>query len=65
MARNREELQALGRKTAYSQDYDPGVLETFENQHPDNDYWVRFNCPEFTTLCPITGQPDFAEIRIS
>ena len=65
MARNREELQALGRETAYSQDYDPGVLETFENQHPDNDYWVRFNCPEFTTLCPITGQPDFAEIRIS
>ena len=53
MARNREELQALGRETAYSQDYDPGVLETFENQHPDNDYWVRFNCPEFTTLCPI------------
>ena len=65
MARNREELQALGRETAYSQDYDPGVLETFENQHPDNDYWVRFNCPEFTSLCPITGQPDFAEIRIS
>ena len=65
MARNREELRALGRETAYSQDYDPGVLETFENQHPDNDYWVRFNCPEFTTLCPITGQPDFAEIRIS
>ena len=30
-----------------------------------NDYWVRFNCPEFTSLCPITGQPDFAEIRIS
>ena len=65
MKRSEEGLQALGRKTAYSQDYDPGVLETFENRHPDNDYWVRFNCPEFTTLCPITGQPDFAEIRIS
>ena len=65
MNRSEEGLQALGRKTAYSQDYDPGVLETFENRHPDNDYWVRFNCPEFTTLCPITGQPDFAEIRIS
>ena len=65
MNRSDEGLKALGRKTAYSQDYDPGVLETFENRHPDNDYWVRFNCPEFTTLCPITGQPDFAEIRIS
>ena len=65
MDRTKDGLQALGRKTAYSQDYDPGVLETFENKHRDNDYWVRFNCPEFTTLCPITGQPDFAEIRIS
>ena len=65
MERKEEGLKALGAKTAYSQDYDPGVLETFENKHQDNDYWVRFNCPEFTTLCPITGQPDFAEIRIS
>ena len=65
MARNPEELKALGHKAEYSQKYAPEVLETFENQHPDNDYWVRFNCPEFTTLCPITGQPDFAEIRIS
>ncbi len=65
MSRNREELKALGRQSAYSQKYAPEVLETFENVHKDNDYWVRFNCPEFTTLCPITGQPDFAEIRIS
>ena len=65
MPRRREEVKALGRRTVYSKTYNPGVLETFENQHPDNDYWVRFNCPEFTTLCPITGQPDFAEIRIS
>ena len=64
MARDRSELQALGRESVYSQTYNPGVLETFENQHQENDYWVRFNCPEFTTLCPITGQPDFAEIRI-
>ena len=33
-------------------------------KHPEHDYWVQFNCPEFTSLCPITGQPDFAEIRI-
>ena len=65
MNREQDVLQALGRKTEYRQDYAPEVLETFENRHPENDYWVRFNCPEFTTLCPITGQPDFAEIRIS
>ena len=63
--REQEGLTALGRKTEYRQDYAPEVLETFFNKHPDNDYWVRFNCPEFTSLCPITGQPDFAEIRIS
>ena len=65
MNRKQDELQALGNRTEYSQDYAPEVLETFENMHPDNDYWVRFNCPEFTTLCPITGQPDFATITIS
>ena len=63
--RNPESLAALGKKAEIPSDYAPQVLETFENQHPGNDYWVRFNCPEFTTLCPITGQPDFAEIRIS
>ena len=57
-------LNALGSKTEYKSDYAPEVLETFVNKHPGNDYWVRFNCPEFTSLCPITGQPDFAEIRI-
>ena len=60
-----EQLSLLGRKTEYKQTYAPEVLEAFDNKHPDNDYWVRFNCPEFTSLCPITGQPDFAEIRIS
>ena len=65
MERNEEGLQLLGSATKYRMDYAPEVLETFENKHQDNDYWVRFNCPEFTSLCPITGQPDFAEIRIS
>ncbi len=51
--------------TRYPTDYDPSVLETFENKHPGNDYFVKFNCPEFTSLCPITGQPDFATIYIS
>ncbi len=63
--RSKGNLQLLGEKTEYRQNYAPEVLEAFENMHPENDYWVRFNCPEFTTLCPITGQPDFAEIRIS
>ena len=63
--RKEEGLKALGREAAYKQTYSPEVLEAFENKHPDNDYWVRFNCPEFTSVCPITGQPDFAEIRIS
>lgn len=63
--RENEGLKSLGKKTVYRDDYAPEVLETFENRHKENDYWVRFNCPEFTSLCPITGQPDFAEIRIS
>ncbi len=65
MTELKEQLSLLGRKTEYKQDYAPEVLEAFDNKHPENDYWVRFNCPEFTSLCPITGQPDFAEIRIS
>lgn len=59
-------LTHLGSKhTDYSTDYDPELLESFDNQHPGNDYFVKFNCPEFTSLCPITGQPDFGRITIS
>lgn len=68
MARTKQELgrvKALGRKvTEYPKDYNPSLLETFDNKHPDVDYWVTFNCPEFTSLCPKTGQPDFASITI-
>ncbi|MDR2234374.1 MAG: preQ(1) synthase [Tannerella sp.] len=59
-----KELTLLGQKTEYSSKYSPEVLETFTNLHSDNDYWVHFDCPEFTALCPITGQPDFATILI-
>ena len=52
-------------KVDYQFSYTPEVLETFENKHQGNDYFVKFNCPEFTSLCPITGQPDFAVIYIS
>ena len=39
-------------------------LETFKNSHPQRDYWIEFDCPEFTSMCPITGQPDFGHISI-
>ncbi|MFZ4737054.1 MAG: preQ(1) synthase [Bradymonadia bacterium] len=39
-------------------------LETFPNPKPERDYEIRFECPEFTCLCPVTGQPDFATVRI-
>ena len=51
--------------TQYKTTYSPEVLEKFPNKHPGNDYMVTFNCPEFTSLCPKTGQPDFAEIKIN
>ena len=60
----KDQLTLLGGQTVYPQDHAPEVLEAFTNKHPDNDYWVTFDCPEFTSLCPITGQPDFATIRI-
>ena len=40
-------------------------LETFPNPSPGRDYEIRFECPEFTCVCPMTGQPDFAVIRIT
>ena len=60
------ELTLLGNQgTTYNFDYAPEILETFENNHPNRDYFVKFNIPEFTTLCPMTGQPDFATLYIS
>ena len=61
----KDQLSLLGGKTVYLSEYAPEVLECFDNKHPENDYFVKFNCPEFTSLCPITGQPDFAEIKIA
>ena len=64
--REKEKLTLLGNQAVeYKSDYAPEILETFGNKHPDRDYFVRFNCPEFTSLCPITGQPDFATVTIS
>lgn len=69
--RSKEELREGGvtllgnQNTKYSDDYDPTVLQTFENKHPGNDYVVSFDAYEFTSHCPITHQPDFAKVVIS
>jgi len=49
----------------YPGQYAPEVLETFVNKHQEREYLVTFTCPEFTSLCPKTGQPDFAKIIIN
>jgi 7-cyano-7-deazaguanine reductase len=61
MAKN---LVQLGRKVTQPASPQAARLETVANPHPDSDYVVRFAAPEFTTLCPITGQPDFAHFVI-
>lgn len=61
-----KDLSLLGnQEVKYGFDYNPDVLETFDNKNEGRDYFVKFNCPEFTTLCPITNQPDFATLYIS
>lgn len=57
-------LSLLGRKVAVPASPDEARLECVPNPHPDHDYLVRFTCPEFTSLCPVTGQPDFAHFVI-
>ena len=67
--RNDSELQGvslLGNTgVKYPTEYSPEILETFVNNHPEREYLVTFICPEFTSLCPKTGQPDFAKIIIN
>ncbi|NDG84473.1 MAG: preQ(1) synthase [Proteobacteria bacterium] len=55
----------LGKETKYGFSYDPSLLEAFPNKNPGNVQWVTFVCTEFTSLCPLTGQPDFARIFIN
>lgn len=57
-------LSQLGGKTDLPDNPDAAVLERVENGQTDVDYVVRFTCPEFTSLCPMTGQPDFAHLVI-
>lgn len=69
MSRSSEELSGVtllgNQDTQYKYDYNPDVLEVFENKHSENEYLVSFDAYEFTSLCPKTGQPDFAKIFIS
>lgn len=61
-----QDITLLGNQgTKYKFEYSPEILESFDNKHQNRDYFVKFNCPEFTSLCPMTGQPDFATIYIS
>ncbi|MDX6749210.1 preQ(1) synthase [Geminicoccaceae bacterium 1502E] len=57
-------LRQLGGHTDQPASPDKAVLETVPNPHPGTCYLVRFTCPEFTSLCPVTGQPDFATLVI-
>jgi 7-cyano-7-deazaguanine reductase len=58
-------LTLLGGKTRdYPSRPEEAKLEAFENSHPGRAYWITFDCPEFTAVCPITGQPDFGHITI-
>jgi 7-cyano-7-deazaguanine reductase len=59
-----QDLKQLGDKTNYPTKPSEAKLEKVKNPHEDVDYVVRFTCPEFTSLCPVTGQPDFAHIVI-
>jgi 7-cyano-7-deazaguanine reductase len=60
-----EDLTLLGRPGGRPPEHpDRTTLDSFPNRYPDRDYFVEFDCPEFTSLCPITGQPDFARIKI-
>jgi len=57
-------MSQLGSRVAIPATPQDAVLETVANPHPGTTYLVRFVCPEFTTLCPVTGQPDFAHLVI-
>ena len=59
-----EETLQLGRNVPVPAGPEDAVLEAVPNPHPDTNYVARFTCPEFTSLCPVTGQPDFAHLVI-
>lgn len=64
MAKSTKRTPQLGRQVALPGSPDEAVLERVANPHPDSVYVARFTAPEFTSLCPVTGQPDFAHLVI-
>ena len=58
------ELKSLGKQTDYNFDYKPEFLEAIPNKNSERNYFVKLDCEEFTCVCPITGQPDFATLKI-
>ncbi|MBU6339063.1 MAG: preQ(1) synthase [Rickettsiales bacterium] len=65
MNRKNDKKLLLGQKTTYElAKVDNKILQAVANPHQDIDYSIRFSCPEFTSICPITGQPDFAHFVI-
>lgn len=64
-AANQVGLKLLGQAGAgFPEQVSPNILETFENRYPQRDYVIHFECEDFTSLCPVTGQPDFAKLHI-
>ena len=59
-----DNLRLLGIKTTLPKSPKEAILEKVDNPHLTSNYLIRFSCPEFTTLCPVTGQPDFAYLII-
>ena len=64
MAKSPPQVTQLGKQTALPASLDEAMLERVPNPHPDTHYVARFTQPEFTSLCPVTGQPDFAHLMI-
>ncbi len=58
------DLKLLGHSEGLPTSPSPAILETFPNQSPQRKYWIKLDCAEFSSLCPVTGQPDFAKLRI-
>ncbi len=59
-----DRLTLLGQASELPASPAPGILETFPSPQPERAYWIKLDCHEFSSLCPVTGQPDYARIRI-
>lgn len=64
MSDSKPQTTMLGQETAFPTDPETAPLDRVPNPHPDSPYVARFTVPEFTSICPVTGQPDFAHLVI-